>query len=94
MPDIPNAFKEAGQCSIRPEQLHLKRSGEGLRGIVENVSFQGREMYYTVRVETQRLTIITPAPRIAQVGEEVIVEWEGISNVASSKMTTRSYKTN
>lgn len=94
VPDIPDAFKEAGQCPIRPEQLHLKRSGEGLRGIVENVSFQGREMYYTVRVGEQRLTIISSAPQMAQIDEEVVIEWEGISNVTSSYNGKELWKIN
>lgn len=85
--NIPKNFKEKGICPVRPEQLQIKRNGEGLRGIVENVSFQGREIDYSIKVGDSTVKVIQPAPAVAYIGESVVIEW--IKDTLSNKSDPR-----
>lgn len=73
LPDVPAIWKQEEKCPIRPEQLTLSTSGEGIRGIVKNVLFQGREMHYTVEVGRLIIAIVTGIDCRYKVHDHVIL---------------------
>lgn len=58
MPYVAQEMKNASKCPVRPEQLALVQSGEGIRGVVKNVLFQGREMHYSIDIGNQLIDVI------------------------------------
>lgn len=73
LPTVPDTWKTTEQCPIRPEQLSLAPSGEGIRGTIKNVLFQGREMHYTVEAGRLTIDIVTGIEQRYHVGDVAII---------------------
>ncbi len=62
----------------RPEQLELSLSDDGVKGIITNVQYQGKEIHYTVTVEGEEWVIHQDIFAEFSIGDEVTVhlkEW-------------------
>ncbi len=70
---ISDVFRAKGLCPLRPEQIHLCRSGAGLPGVVRQKQYNGREIHYSVACQDKLLTVYAPAAESFRVGEEVRV---------------------
>jgi len=73
VPNVTDSMKMQSICPIRPEQLSLSKSGNGLSGVVRNVLFQGRETHFTVDIGTALIDIVESIDASFQVGDQVIV---------------------
>lgn len=87
LPAVPNSWKKTEQCPIRPEQLTIVRSGEGIRGTIKNVLFQGREMHYTVEAGRLTIDVVTGIDKRYEVGDIVIIT---LPNIATSDLPNAS----
>lgn len=59
-PDIgvAESLKQEGFCPVRPEQWAMAdEAGEGLKGTVLSVQYQGKEVHYVIEVEEERWTV-------------------------------------
>ncbi|MGM0875977.1 MAG: ABC transporter ATP-binding protein [Bacillota bacterium] len=55
--DVSPDLRAMNLCPIRPEQLSLSYTGEGIEGTIINVQFQGKEIHYTVNIGSNLITI-------------------------------------
>lgn len=69
--NVSEEIKKAGILPIRPEQFAIRKNGAGLRGIVRNVMFQGKEIHYTVEVKDHLLNVHSDYGTRVFVGDEV-----------------------
>lgn len=80
--DVAECFRERGVMPVRPEELALTDGDQGLPGTVINALFSGREMHYTVELESGPVQVYTQASLQREVGTRVRVarvagqEWE------------------
>lgn len=59
-PDIgvTESLKKQGLCPVRPEQWNVSgERGEGLKGTVLSVQYQGKEIHYIIEVENEKWTM-------------------------------------
>lgn len=61
----------------RPEQLELSLSGDGVKGIITNVQYQGKEIHYTVTVEGEEWMVHQDIFAEFSIGDEVYVHLKG-----------------
>ncbi|WP_050180100.1 ABC transporter ATP-binding protein [Domibacillus robiginosus] len=55
---IADSLKQQGLCPVRPEQWHMTgHKGEGLKGTILSVQYQGKEIHYMVEVENENWTV-------------------------------------
>ena len=67
---IHDSFKEKHICPIRPDQLDIVESGQGLDGVLVSVQYNGRENHYSIQVDDQLFTVYSSAVPF-QVGDRV-----------------------
>ncbi|WP_026672408.1 ABC transporter ATP-binding protein [Alkalihalobacterium bogoriense] len=83
--DVSADIKSNGFFPVRPEQFRLEKDSggecDGIRGIVRNVMFQGKEIHYTVEVANTLVNVHTDLFTSYQVGEEVVVNVVGYESV-------------
>lgn len=77
MPDVDESFKLAGLCPVRSEQFVLSDIGSGLRGVVKNLLFQGREVHAIVDVGGEEIHLITDMHHPVRIGDAVSVNMVG-----------------
>lgn len=76
VPNVADEIKKNGVCPVRPEQFLMMKSGEGIRGRIRNVLFQGREIHYTVDVGQETIDVIGNMSDCFEVNEIVILQRE------------------
>ncbi|PMC33741.1 ABC transporter ATP-binding protein [Bacillus sp. UMB0899] len=57
----------------RPEQLSISFSDDGVRGIITNIQYQGKEIHYTVAIENEQWVIHQGIFATFSIGDEVSV---------------------
>ncbi|MFA9457360.1 ABC transporter ATP-binding protein [Halalkalibacter sp. AB-rgal2] len=78
--DVTDEMKRHDVLPVRPEQFTISRSGNGLRGIVRNVMFQGKEFHYSVDVNGQLLNVHSDYSSKVEVGDEVVLAHTSYTN--------------
>jgi iron(III) transport system ATP-binding protein len=73
VPNVEGGLKREGICPLRPEELRLSRSPEGLPGIVRNIQFQGRDNHYIITTRVGNLRVHIPGRENYHVGQEVFI---------------------
>ena len=68
---VAPAFRESGICPLRPEQICLRKDGEGLPGVIREKQYNGREIHYSVSCQDKLFTIYAPPEDNFSIGEEV-----------------------
>lgn len=71
---ISPQIRKQGSFPVRPEQFALDKTGSGIKGIVRNVMFQGKEFHYSVEVNGELITVHTDQLQRYSPGEEVVVK--------------------
>jgi len=93
VPFVSNEMKVEGKCPVRPEQLTLVKTGEGIRGVVRNVLFQGREMHYTIDVGEEFIDVVEDMSSRYEVDEIVVIQFRETiikqHNVKKSKVLSK-----
>ena len=79
VPNVSDEIKKNDKCPVRPEQLLIARSGEGIRGIIRNVLFQGKEIHYTVDIGKEIIDVIGDLSSRFEVEDIVILQLSGLS---------------
>ena len=69
--NVAQAFLTQGVYPIRPEQFHMEKEGLGLKAVVTNKQYNGREIHYTVNYKNQLFTVYAGAGEEYEPGEEV-----------------------
>lgn len=77
LPEVDESFKTSGICPVRPEQFALSDVGSGLRGVVKNLLFQGREVHAIVDVNGEEINFITDLYSPIRIGDTVSLNVEG-----------------
>ena len=54
-------FVENGLCPVRPEEFVMKKEGYGIKGVVVNRQYNGRETHYKVRCGSALYTVYASA---------------------------------
>lgn len=91
VPGIAPAIRETGLCPLRPEQLSFG-TGEGIRGTVKNVLYQGREIHYTIDVGKQTLDLVTGLAGRLSAGDPVVLQYRPIPVGSSQAMNEVEYR--
>lgn len=68
---ISEEFRAEGLYPIRPEQFTIKEEGSGLRAVIKNKQYHGREIHYTVNYRNQLFTVYDDSVKEFEPGEEV-----------------------
>jgi len=69
---IADELKEEGLYTLRPEQISMTNElDQGLKGTVQSVQYQGKEMHYAVDCQGETFVIHTPLSSRFAVGAEV-----------------------
>ena len=89
-PLVSEELKEQEKCPVRPEQLTLVQTGEGIRGVVRNVLFQGKEMHYTVDIGQLSVDIVESMDKRFQVDDIVIIQLKGIPSLGGQEHLSQS----
>ncbi|WP_088103673.1 ABC transporter ATP-binding protein [Halalkalibacter urbisdiaboli] len=71
--EIPLSFRRAGVFPARPEQLTITNKF-GLKGIIENVMFQGKESHYRIKINNTTITVHVDQERRLKVGDVIGLE--------------------
>ncbi|WP_062051342.1 ABC transporter ATP-binding protein [Bacillus sp. JCM 19034] len=71
--DVTAEMKKHDVLPVRPEQFQLMKTGSGLKGIVRNVMFQGKEIHYSIDVNGQLLNVHSSYSTKVAVGDEVVL---------------------
>ncbi|MGE1062006.1 ABC transporter ATP-binding protein [Megasphaera paucivorans] len=69
--DIADIFHQQQICPLRPEQLHIIRSGSGLAGIIKEKQYIGREIHYVVSCKENMFNVYAPTEENYAIGEEL-----------------------
>ena len=72
-PDVDAAFIPKGICPLRPEELTINKDGRGMKAVILNRQYNGREIHYTVQSEQGISTIYTSVFQKFEEGESVVV---------------------
>lgn len=62
-----------GICPVRPEEFEIYKSGHGIRGLITNRQYNGREIHYTVQAGDNQFTVYTGQDEVYQEGEMVFL---------------------
>lgn len=68
---IAREFRINGLFPVRPEQFLIQQGGSGLKAIVRNKQYNGREIHYTVDYDHQMLTVYAGIEEEFDPGDEV-----------------------
>ena len=79
VPNVSDEIKKNGKCPARPEQLLMAKSGEGIRGKIRNVLFQGKEIHYTVDVGKETIDVIGDMTNRFEVEDIVVLQLRSLS---------------
>ncbi len=79
VPNVSDEIKKNGKCPARPEQLLMAKSGEGIRGKIRNVLFQGKEIHYTVDVGKETIDVIGDMNNRFEVEDIVVLQFRKLS---------------
>lgn len=90
VPDVAPAFQDIGLCPLRPEQLTFG-TGEGIRGTVRNVLYQGREIHYAVDVGQHTVNLVTGLTGRLSVGEPVVLQYRETALGSSAAIETMEF---
>jgi iron(III) transport system ATP-binding protein len=55
--EVSPQLRAKNLCPVRPEQFSLSYTGEGIEGTITNVQYQGKEIHYTIDIDSELLTI-------------------------------------
>lgn len=88
--DVADSFHESGLCPLRPEQLAFG-TGEGIRGTVRNVLYQGREIHYSIDVGKQTVDLVTGLGGRLRVGDPVVLQYRSTPAHSSSAKAEMEY---
>jgi len=86
---IADELKGEGLYTLRPEQISMTNElDQGLKGTVQSVQFQGKEMHYAVDCEGESFVIHTPLSSRFAIGAEVALrpDLPGLSAKQSESM--------
>lgn len=72
-PNVDRTFIPKGICPLRPEELTVNREGQGMKAVILNKQYNGREIHYTVQSEQGICTIYTSNFQKFDEGENVII---------------------
>lgn len=84
VPNVSDEIKKKNKCPVRPEQFTMAKSGEGIRGIIRNVLFQGKEMHYTVDISRGTVDVIGDMNNRFEVEDIVILQLKPESSERSN----------
>ncbi len=79
VPNVSDEIKKNGKCPVRPEQFSMAKSGEGIRGTIRNVLFQGKEIHYTVDIGSEMFDVIGDMNNRFEVEDMVILQLKKLS---------------
>ena len=79
VPNVSEEIKKNGKCPVRPEQFSMAKSGEGIRGKIRNVLFQGKEIHYTVNIGNETIDVIGDMHNRFEVEDIVILQLMNLS---------------
>lgn len=88
VPNVSVEIKKNGKCPARPEQLLMAKSGEGIRGEIRNVLFQGKEIHYTVDVGKETIDVIGDMTNRFEVEDIVVLQFRKLSVERSENVST------
>ena len=71
---VANVFQQENICPIRPEQIQMSRTGQGIPGIVRERQYNGREIHYAVSSGQDMYTVYTGSNEQFRLGEEVYLQ--------------------
>jgi iron(III) transport system ATP-binding protein len=81
---VTEELREKNLFPARPEQLEISYHADGVKGIITNVQYQGKEIHYTVRVEGEQWVVHQDVFTKFSIGDEVYVhlkEWHDRRNI-------------
>lgn len=70
---VNDCFAEEGIYPVRPEEFKLSKQGEGIKGIIVNKQYNGREIHYTVKCNENYYTVYENEDCTSNVEEEIIL---------------------
>jgi iron(III) transport system ATP-binding protein len=70
---VTSELREKNLFPARPEQLEILFSGDGVKGIITNMQYQGKEIHYTVTIEGEEWVIHQEIYTKFSVADEVYV---------------------
>lgn len=74
MPDVSETLRKAGMCPVRPTQLVLSFDGNGLKGTIRNVLFQGNERDYTIEVQNEWVHVTTGSAERYALDSQIVID--------------------
>lgn len=69
----------------RPEQLEISFREDGIKGVITNVQYQGKEIHYTVTIEDEQWVIHQDLDAMFSIGEEVYIHLKKSQTRAEEK---------
>ncbi|WP_394187084.1 ABC transporter ATP-binding protein [Metabacillus halosaccharovorans] len=69
----------------RPEQLEISFREDGIKGVITNVQYQGKEIHYTVTIEDEQWVIHQGLDAMFSIGEEVYIHLKESQTRAEEK---------
>lgn len=72
--NISTYFKKNRLYPVRPEQFVINVDKRGLKGIIKNKQYQGREIHYNIEYNNQLLNVYSGIDEDFNVGEEVYLD--------------------
>ncbi|MED4532011.1 ABC transporter ATP-binding protein [Metabacillus fastidiosus] len=83
--EVSDEMKKKNLFPVRPEQLEISLTGQGIPAEIINVQYQGKEIHYTVRVEQQHWNI--HESQLFKIGDKVKINLKEEANIAVSLET-------
>lgn len=71
---VAPAFRQAEVYPIRPEELRLTTNQHGIRGVIVNRQYNGREHHYLVKFADQLFTVYDNSSFVYPKGAEIFME--------------------
>ncbi|WP_226529231.1 ABC transporter ATP-binding protein [Metabacillus niabensis] len=69
----------------RPEQLEISFREGGIKGVITNVQYQGKEIHYTITIEDEQWVIHQDLDDVFSIGEEVYIHLKKSQTRAKKK---------
>lgn len=83
---VADLLKAKGIYPLRPEQLDITQQDSGISGTIVSVQYQGKEIHYTVQVQSETWTVHTDVFQSFQLGEQVFIRIkDGVGRIHSNK---------
>lgn len=69
--NIAQAFKNNGTYPVRPEQFTISKNSDGIKAVIKNRQYNGREIHYVLSCQQQMINVVTDCMQDFKIGESV-----------------------